>query len=49
VPIIGAAGGAFVNFLFISHYQKMAKGHFTIRRLERLYSPEQIESCYRDI
>ena len=49
VPVIGAAGGAFVNYLFISHYQKMAKGHFTIRRLERRYSAALIESIYRAI
>ena len=48
VPIIGAAGGAALNWLFISHYQQMAKGHFTIRRLERRYSAELIESRYRD-
>ncbi len=49
VPIIGAAGGAVLNWLFISHYQQMAKGHFTIRRLERIYSPELIESVYLEI
>lgn len=49
VPIIGAAGGAVLNWLFISHYQQMAKGHFTIRRLERLYPPAMIESRYREL
>ncbi len=49
VPIIGAAGGAILNWLFISHYQQMAKGHFTIRRLERLYPPLLIESRYREL
>ena len=49
IPIIGAAGGAILNWLFISHYQQMAKGHFTIRRLERLYPPQLIESRYREL
>ncbi len=47
IPIIGAAGGAILNWLFISHYQQMAKGHFTIRRLERLYPSEVVEARYR--
>ena len=49
IPIIGAAGGAVLNWLFISHYQQMARGHFTIRRLERLYPPQLIESRYREL
>ena len=49
VPIIGAAGGAVLNWLFISHYQQMARGHFTVRRLERLYSAALIESRYREL
>jgi len=49
VPIIGAAGGAILNWLFISHFQQMAKGHFTIRRLERLYPTELVEARYRDV
>ena len=49
VPIIGAAGGAVLNWLFISHYQHMARGHFTVRRLERLYSSALIESRYREL
>jgi len=47
IPIIGAAGGAILNWLFISHYQQMAKGHFTIRRLERLYPSQLVEASYR--
>ena len=37
LPIIGALGGAVVNYAFIEHFQDMAKGHFTVRRLERVY------------
>lgn len=47
LPILGAAGGAFINNLFMSHFQTMARGHFTVRRLERLYSPAAVERAYR--
>jgi hypothetical protein len=46
VPIIGAAGGVVVNVLFIDHFQDMARGHFTVRRLERTYSPEVVRAEY---
>ena len=46
IPIIGAAGGAVVNTVFIGHYQDMARGHFTVRRLERIYSPEMVRAEY---
>jgi hypothetical protein len=48
-PIIGAAGGALINNLFMSHFQNIARGHFTVRRLERTYSPELIEAAYYDL
>ncbi len=34
VPIVGAFGGATINYLFMDHFQKMAKGHFIVTRLE---------------
>ena len=34
-PVIGALGGAAVNYAFIEHFQDVARGHFTVRRLER--------------
>mgnify|MGYP006286432173 CR=1 FL=1 len=46
IPILGAAGGAFVNHVFIQHFQTMARGHFTIRRLERKYGSRLIRSHY---
>jgi hypothetical protein len=46
VPVVGAAGGAIVNLLFIDHYQDMARGHFIVRRLERTYSPEVVKNTY---
>ena len=49
VPIIGAVGGAAVNIAFTDHFQTLAKGHFTVRRLERLYSPDIVRREYEKI
>jgi hypothetical protein len=49
IPIIGAAGGAIINTLFIDHFQNMAKGHFTVRRLENIYSKEIIKEAYEEL
>lgn len=49
VPVLGAAGGAMVNTLFINHFQDMARGHFTVRRLERTYGPELVGAVYREL
>jgi hypothetical protein len=46
VPIIGSAGGAVINVLFIDHFQDMARGHFIVRRLERTYNPDLIREEY---
>lgn len=46
IPIIGAVGGAIINTLFISHFQDMAKGHFTVRKLEKKYGQEKIKELY---
>ncbi len=49
VPLIGAAGGAVINALFMDHFQDMARGHFTIRRLERKYGVERLQRAYEAI
>jgi hypothetical protein len=46
VPVIGAAGGATINVLFIDHFQDVARGHFIVRRLERQYGLEQVKRAY---
>ena len=46
IPILGAVGGGLVNTIFISHFQDMARGHFSIRRLERKYGDEVIKDAY---
>lgn len=46
VPVIGAAGGATINLLFINHFQSMARGHFIVRNLERKYGEEIVRKEY---
>jgi hypothetical protein len=46
LPVVGALGGAAVNYAFIEHFQDVASGHFTVRRLERLYGKEKVRSEY---
>jgi hypothetical protein len=46
VPVVGAAGGAAVNYAFADHFQSIAFGHFTVRRLERLYGGDIIRAEY---
>lgn len=48
LPLVGALGGAAMNTLFTHHYQGMARGHFTVRRLERLYGGEAVRRAYSD-
>ncbi len=47
LPLLGAAGGAVINTLFIDHFQNMARGHFIILRLEDRYGSEVIKELYR--
>src|SRR5712671_800750 len=46
LPVVGALGGAAVNYAFIEHFQDVARGHFTVRRLERIYGKEKIRFEY---
>jgi len=49
VPVLGAIGGAAVNAAFIDHFQTLARGHFTVRRLERIYGPGTVRRAYEEI
>ncbi|MBV9511620.1 MAG: EcsC family protein [Caulobacteraceae bacterium] len=46
VPIIGAVGGASVNMIFMDHFQRVASGHFAVRRLERAYGVTAVRGLY---
>ena len=47
MPVLGAIGGASINLLFINHFQSMAEGHFSLRRLEREYGRDLVWSAYK--
>lgn len=49
VPIIGAIGGATVNVIFMDHFQRIAQGHFALRRLERNYGAASIRQHYAEL
>jgi hypothetical protein len=46
VPILGAASGALINTVFLGHFQDLARGHFTIKRLEARYGSELVRAEY---
>jgi hypothetical protein len=46
LPVVGALGGAAVNYAFMEHFQDVARGHFTVRRLERTYGKDRIRAEY---
>ncbi len=46
VPIAGAASGSLLNLVFMHHFQDIARGHFTIRKLERIYGAEMVKAEY---
>jgi hypothetical protein len=46
VPIAGAVGGLTLNIVFSQHFQSLAEGHFTVRRLERKYGKEAVRLEY---
>ncbi len=46
VPVAGALGGAFVNVAFTEHFQRLARGHFIVLRLEKRYGSEAVRAAY---
>jgi hypothetical protein len=46
LPIIGALGGAAINYAFARHFHDLARGHFTVRRLERTYGRAMVQREY---
>ena len=47
LPVLGAVGGATVNMIFMNHFQRIASGHFAIRRLERLHGQSVVRRHYQ--
>ena len=46
LPVIGALGGAAVNYAFMDHFQEVAQAHFLVRRLERIYGQDTVRAEY---
>jgi hypothetical protein len=46
VPVLGAIGGAAINTAFVDHFQTIARGHFTVRRLEQAYGKGTVRREY---
>ena len=46
VPLVGALGGAAVNYAFIDHFQEVARAHFVVRGLERRYGKDAVRAAY---
>jgi len=49
VPVLGALGGATLNVIFMNHFQRIARGHFTVRRLERRYGVDVVRRYYEGL
>lgn len=47
IPIVSAATAATTNVVFTRHFQEVARGHFTIRRLETKYGQEEVAKQYQ--
>ncbi|HWB00120.1 MAG TPA: EcsC family protein [Pirellulales bacterium] len=47
IPLIGAVTGAAINAAFLDHFNRVARYHFGIRRLERIYGADAIQGMYR--
>ena len=49
IPILGAVGGVLINTTFIHHFQRMARGHFIVRRLERVHGIYEVQRVYHEL
>jgi len=46
VPVVGALSGGAINYLFMDHFQGIAKGHFVVKRLEKKYGTAAVRQTY---
>ena len=49
IPVVGAIAGAAINTAFTDHYQNLARAHFDVRRLERVYGVDVVRREYERI
>lgn len=47
VPVLGAAAGAGVNYVFMDYYQQMAQVRFGLKRLAETHGEETVVSAFR--
>jgi EcsC protein family len=48
-PAKGAGIAGAIDLLFADHFQDVARGHFAVRKLERVYSRDEVRSTYARI
>jgi hypothetical protein len=46
IPVVGALSGGAVNYLFLDHFQDLARAHFVIKRLEQQYGSPAVREAY---
>ena len=46
VPVVGAVSGGAINYLFMAHFQDIARGHFVVKRLEKKYGTAAVREAY---
>ena len=49
VPLVGAVSGGVINYLFMNHFQEMARGHFVVKRHEIKYGMKRVEQTYEGL
>ncbi|MDJ0665862.1 MAG: EcsC family protein [Desulfobacterales bacterium] len=49
LPLVGAAGGGLINYLFMLQFQRSARGHFIVRRLEQQYGEDHVRQQYERV
>lgn len=49
VPILGAISGATLNMVFMDHFERVAHGHFALRRLEREHGVETVRRVFDQV
>ena len=45
VPVAGGVAASVLNTAFLAHYRRLARAHFTIRRLERVYGRDVVRAA----
>jgi hypothetical protein len=49
IPLVGAAAGVAINLAFLEHFRGVARGHFTVRRLEREHGRAMVQQVYESM